>query len=329
MNQSIFQEAMRTVNERRVRAQAENERRFREVNEKLPQIAEINHQLAQTATKFFEVVKSGRDVEGRIEELRRQNEQAQEMSSRILTENGYPADYLDVRYTCEKCQDTGYFEGRYCECLQRAIASAGIARMNENAQLRLSTFEQFSLDYYRLPRTSEDKDTYETMQRVYHSCRKYADSFTVHSPSILFYGRTGVGKTHLSLAIADRVLAQGYDVIYDSIINLLSRVEREHFGREESELDTLSLLLGTDLLILDDLGTEWNTPFYVATIYNIVNTRINKGLPTIINTNLDLLDLRSRYEERIVSRLFAVYETMNIVGPDIRLLKKKQNGPAL
>jgi DNA replication protein DnaC len=125
------------------------------------------------------------------------------------------------------------------------------------------------------------------------------------------------------------VLGNGYEVVYDSIINLLQQVEREHFGRDKSEVDTLYLLLHVDLLILDDLGTEFDSPFYVSTVYNIINTRINRGLPTIINTNLDLLSIRRRYEERIVSRLFAVYECMHFEGADIRLLKKKNSEPLI
>ena len=114
-----------------------------------------------------------------------------------------------------------------------------------------------------------------------------------------------------------------------SIINLLDQVEKEHFGREKSDMDTLGLLLKVDLLILDDLGTEFNTSFNLSAIYNIINTRLNRGLPTIISTNLELMDLRNRYEERIMSRLFAVYETMHFIGSDIRLLKKKESKPSI
>lgn len=145
---------------------------------------------------------------------------------------------------------------------------------------------------------------------------------------MLFYGRTGLGKTHLSLAIAHDVLGKGYEVIYDSIINLLEQVEREHFGRAQVDgIDTMAILQSVDLLILDDLGAEFQSPFYVSAIYNIINTRLNRGLPTIISTNLEFIDIKKRYEERIVSRLFAVYETMHFIGSDIRLMKKKMQQP--
>ncbi|MBE6848307.1 MAG: DNA replication protein DnaC [Ruminococcus sp.] len=329
MNEQILQKALQTVATRRLYAKQENDRRYQEVNARIPQLAEINRQLAQTATKILDTLQSGEQVEQRLESLKRQNLEAQQLSASLLQANGYPTDYLDMHYICECCQDTGYTNGGYCECLKKLIASLGISRMNEYAQLTLASFDQFSLDYYRGKTDEQGQDCYATMYEVLRACRRYAADFSLQSPSLLFYGRTGLGKTHLSLSIASEVLSQGHEVIYDSIINLLQQVEREHFGREHSEMDTLYLLLHVDLLILDDLGTEFDTPFYISTIYNIINTRINRGLPTIINTNLDLVSIRRRYEERIVSRLFAVYECMHFVGSDIRLIKKKNSEPLI
>ena len=326
MNESVYQEAMQVIQSRRIRAQAENERRYAEINEKIPPIAEINAQLAQTSAKIFDILHQGGNVEEQIEELRRKNTEAQQFSAQLLVKYGYPADYLDMHYTCEKCQDTGFSGGAYCECLRHQIAAAGISRMNRTAQLSLCDFSDFSLDYYK-GTTAQGEDCYAAMKKVYNGAVHYADSFTKASPSLLFYGSSGLGKTHLSLAIAKKVIEKGYDVIYDSVINLLGQVEKEHFGRTDTNTDTLSLLLEADLLILDDLGTEFRTPFYVSTVYNIINTRLNRGLPTIISTNLEILDVHQIYEERIVSRLYAVYECYHFIGADIRL-QKKNSSPA-
>ena len=328
MNASVFEEALREIQLRRTRAQAENERRYAEINEKIPPIAEINAQLALTSTRIVSILQEGGDSQARLEELRRQNEQAQQISARLLVENGYPADYLDMHYTCEKCQDTGYSGGTYCECLRRRIAAAGVERMNRTAQLKLCDFSSFSLDYYKGAIAPDGTDCYAAMTKVFNMCVRYAETFSTDSPSLLFLGRSGLGKTHLSLSIANAVIQKGYDVIYDSVINLLGQVEKEHFGRGDADADTLSLLLEADLLILDDLGTEFSSPFYVSTIYNIINTRLNRGLPTIISTNLSYEEIRQSYEERIISRLFAVYRCYQFVGTDIRKLKMKSNGAA-
>lgn len=327
MNDLILQEAQRIVSSRRLYAKSENERRYQEVNARIPQLAEINRQLAQTAIKVLDTLKDGENIQQRLDVLQRQNLEAQEISKQLLASHGYAPDYLDMHYTCEKCQDTGYLHGGMCDCVKKLLATLAVNKMNEHAQLSLSSFDQFSLEYYRNKRDERNNDCYQVMESILRACQGYAQNFSTQSPSLLFYGNTGLGKTHLSLSIANEVLQKGYDVIYDSIINLLQQIEREHFGREKSDMDTLELLLQVDLLILDDLGTEFDTPFYVSTVYNIINTRINRGLPTIINTNLDHAGIRRRYEERIVSRLFAVYECLHFVGSDIRLMKKLNSAP--
>lgn len=327
MNEQVFSHALAAVQARRVAATTENERRFAEINRKVPQIAEINAQLATTASRIFAVLQEGESQEQRLEALKRENLEAQRIIAQLLQQNGYPADYLELHYHCETCNDTGYCDGHYCDCLQAEIASAAIRKMNANAQLKLAGFDTFSLDFYRGLTTPQGEDCYAVMRRIFEACKGYAAHFSKDSPSLLFYGRSGLGKTHLSLAIAHDVIAKGYDVIYDSIINLLEQIEREHFGRARDDNDTLNVLLNVELLILDDLGTEFTSPFYVSAIYNLVNTRLNRGLPTIISTNLDLSELRSRYEERIMSRLFAAYETMHFIGTDIRLQKKKLRKP--
>ena len=80
----------------------------------------------------------------------------------------------------------------------------------------------------------------------------------------------------------------------------------------------------SDLLILDDLGTEFDSSFYQSTIYNLINTRLNRSLPTIISTNLDFNGISNRYEERITSRIYANYSILRFVGQDVRIMKAQQ-----
>ena len=187
--------------------------------------------------------------------------------------------------------------------------------MNNNSQIKLSSFDTFNLSYY-------SGNDYHVMKRIFEFTRSYAETFRGNSGSILMFGKTGLGKTHLSLAIANEVLKKGYSVIYDSTINILRKIEKEHFGKN-SFADTLSLILDCDLLILDDLGTEYETPFYSSTIYNIINTRLNSDKPTIVSTNLDYAGIEKRYDERVVSRLCAVYTCLEFKGEDVRLQKRK------
>lgn len=319
MDNEIFESALAIISNRRAKAVQENDRRISEINEKIPQIREVNTQLFNTGKELIRIIASakGMDVSADINQLKSFNIGAQNMSRQLLADNGYPEDYLDIHYHCPHCQDTGYSGGTICECLKKLCGSLAANELNKNTQLQLSSFESFKLGYY-------PPEALPTMERILSFAQSYAEGFTPSSESILMFGKTGLGKTHLSLAIASRVLEKGYSVVYDSAINILRNIEREHFSREHST-DMIDLVMNTELLILDDLGTEYETPFYSSTIYNIINTRLNSGKPTIISTNLDYSGIRRRYDERVVSRITAVYTCMEFKGEDIRLIIKQNN----
>lgn len=313
-----FERALAAIQSRRTAAVAENQRRNAELAAKIPGIGELNRVLADTGKQLLSALQTGDRVQERIADIRKRNEEGQRIIRGLLVENGYPADYLDLHYTCSACDDTGYLRTGYCDCFKRELNRIAAESLNRQAQLTLSRFSDFSLDYYR----AGGEQCFATMENVLRFCKDYAAGFSLSSPSLLMLGKTGLGKTHLSLAIAAEVIDAGYQVVYDSVINLLHKIEREHFGRAADE-NTLGLLLSCDFLIMDDLGAEFDSGFYVSTVYNVINTRLNRGLPTIISTNLRHEEVQKKYEERIVSRLFACYTCLQFQGKDIRLMRQR------
>lgn len=319
MDSEIFDKAQSIMTYRRTSAVSQNEMRIREINEKIPQIKEVNDALFNTGKELIRIItqEKGSDINNKIEQLKNYNLGAQAMSRKLLVDNGYPENYLDIHYSCTRCNDTGYNGNQFCDCFKKLCGKLSADELNKNAQLKLSSFDTFSLSYYK-------GDDYFTLQRILEFTRQYAETFTPEAGSIFMFGRTGLGKTHLSLAIANKVLEKGYSVIYDSAINILRNIEREHFSREHTS-DMIELVMNTELLILDDLGTEYETQFYNATIYNIINTRLNSGKPTIISTNLDFAGISRRYDERVVSRIVSVYSCLEFKGEDVRLQLRKNN----
>jgi DNA replication protein DnaC len=178
------------------------------------------------------------------------------------------------------------------------------------------------LNYYSKSK-KDGISPYEKMKSVYNKCVKYAQTFDLDSLSLYFYGRTGLGKTHLSLAIANEAIKKGYTVVYGSVINFLNKIEKEKFGRAE-DLDTENMLIDVDLLILDDLGAEFTTALSTSVLYNIINSRICKGVPTIISSNLDFHELKERYPESVASRIIGTYTGVNFVGDDVRQIQNNE-----
>ena len=233
---------------------------------------------------------------------------------------------LLTKYSCKKCSDTGFYKGKPCECVRIAAAKIVYDELNRDVPLDNFTFDSFSLEYYSDKSENGALSPREVMSRIKDACERYAKNFSVDSDSILFYGATGLGKTHLSLAIANEVIRKGYSVVYSPIGRVLQKIENEHFSREQYGDMTLNSIIDCDLLIIDDLGTEFFTSFVNSTVYDIINTRQLSHKPTIINTNLSLAELESRYSDRIVSRISNVYKKFYFMGEDIRSIKSMPHG---
>lgn len=312
----IYEKALNIIQKRRIDAISENQRRIEEVNRDIPEINELNAHLYDTSHQIFKIISDGRNVEQKIAELRKSNFEIQGLIKSTLRNYNYPSDYLSIKYCCRDCNDTGYKDGHYCHCFMELVGKISADEMNKSSQIKLSSFDTFSLDYYQ-------GSDYDVMKRILERAKSFVENFGKENENIIMSGDTGLGKTHLSLAIANEVLKKGYSVIYDSAINILHKIEMEHFGRDKIN-DTLSLVNDVDLLILDDLGTEYSSPFYVSTVYNIINTRLNMSKSTIISTNLSTEEIKNRYSERVKSRLVTMYIAMQFKGKDVRLQKKQR-----
>jgi len=316
----LLEKARGILEERRKSAEEAAESRHREVIKKCPEIGVIENEIASAGLNIIKCLgMKSDDAKRYIDSLAEQNISAQEKKADLLKENGFDRDYLEIPYACKKCEDTGFADGKFCECHLKLLKQLACEELSKTSRLSLSSFDSFRLDYY-----SNESDR-EKMDDIFNYCKDYSADFSTESPNLYFYGDTGLGKTHLSLAIADKVVKKGYNVVYGSAQNLLSKIEREKFGKsDDPDGTTEEKLLDCDLLILDDLGAEFSTQFTVSAIYNIVNTRINAGLPTIISTNLEYEEIEKKYSQRIASRIIGNYVTIGFCGEDIRQIKANE-----
>ncbi len=309
------------LSERRSKAENIQRAHHSEVIAELPEIAKYEAQLSASGLALVKALGMGGDAAKYIDELSKLNLSVQDDIRRLLTASGYPADYLETPYVCKKCEDTGFCGGQSCECRKALLKAVAKSELEAVSPSRNCEFADFDLTLY----PAEVSPTYgisprSRMREIFEYCRCYADDFGKCSDSLFMHGATGLGKTHLSLAIANVVVEKGFEVIYGSAQNLLSSLEREKFGGGSGERE--KELLDCDLLIIDDLGSEFSTQFTVACIYNIINTRINLGKPVIISTNLTGEELEAKYTQRITSRIIGSYVSLLFIGKDIRQLKK-------
>ncbi len=320
-NREIYSAAMETLSRRRNEAAAQAAARREALIARRPRLREIEQEMAHAALRVTRAVLAGGDVEKQVDEIRRENLALQAEMAEILAEEGCPYPNFEPQYTCPRCGDTGYANGRMCTCLQELIKEEACRRLSSLASMPAASFDDLRLDYY--PDTPDPATGVAPRQRmadVLRFCRQYAEQFTPGAESLLLRGPTGTGKTHVSLAIARCVAGKGYAVVYGPAQLLLHQLEKEHFGRAEGNSE--DQMVDCDLLVLDDVGTEFSSPFYVSSLYNLINTRMLEGRATILSTNLNQNQLRERYGDPIASRITGTFLPLLFLGKDIRQQKR-------
>ncbi len=226
------------------------------------------------------------------------------------------AEVYDIAYDCPLCEDTGYVGGKVCECIKQLANHIMLSEFTREMPLDECRFENFDLKYY-----SEDgENARKRMTAILKLCKEYVLKFSPDtSENLLFMGQSGLGKTHLTLAIVSGVIEKGYTPIYGPAENLFSLIEKEKFTGENK--GSYEAMVNCDLLVIDDLGAEMVTSFSKSALYNLINTRLLSKKPTIINTNLSIKEIETLYTARVASRLIGNYNANRFLGDDIRQQK--------
>lgn len=314
-----YDKAQTILDRRKERATLEAQSRIDEISNEIPELKTIQTKLAQVGLNISKAFLTSKNPQAEIAKLRIESLALQDRKKKILKENGYSEDALSIKYTCPACEDTGFIGGRRCKCYINLLKEIERAKIEKIAPIDECTFESFDTNYY--PEEMDGVCPKKKAEIIKENCKRYATSFTKRSKSLLFMGNTGLGKTHLSLAIANVVINRGYSVIYGTAQNILRDLQNENFGRTDNLRYFENEILSTDLLILDDLGTEFKNQFTVSCLYNIINSRLCAKLPTIISTNYTFEELEEKYDQRITSRITGQYSTLILVGNDIRYIK--------
>lgn len=308
--------------------QAEHQRRTDKIYREIPEIETIDKTMRRQMSELVKLTLTRpKDLAERLDMLREANLDLQMRRAELLTEHSYPIDYLDDIVSCRICGDTGLVGDRLCSCMEKRYNRELTRELSGLLRDGDECFDRFDLDLYPdAPEQTSGVSPRSAMTIVYNACKSFAESFPDVSANLLLRGGSGLGKTFLSACIARTVSEKGFSVCYDTSVSALEAFERQKFSRipEEAEQAALRVerMLGCDLMILDDLGTEMVTPASVSALYTLVNTRLSRGKHTIISTNCTDEDLQRRYTPQIFSRLSGEFLELPFYGNDIRLIKK-------
>lgn len=294
-----------------------------EIYQKIPRIREIEESIssfsmAQAEKLFLSEERSSADPHA-LENLRRGLAALRREKELLLKQNGYPADYLEMHYTCPACQDTGYVGSRKCDCFRREEIRLLYSSSRLEEALAKENFSTLSFDVY-------DEEQRAAMPAIIDACRLFVQTFDGKFQNLMLYGPVGTGKTFLTNCIAKELLDRSHSVVYFTAFQLFELLSPSH--TEENDLRQRSeAVLDSDLLILDDLGTEMLNTFTVSRLFQVLNERALRRRSTIISTNLSLKDFRDLYSERIFSRITSSYTLLKFTGSDIRIRRKISGSP--
>lgn len=324
---AVLQRAQARLESAREQNERDSRARIAAVYARLPRLRQIDTELKKTAAKVYAAAfRAAQGPEEAVAELRKENLALQQERDWLLQAEGVDADDLSVTPICPHCGGSGYVGAAMCECLRELCRQEQKKELSSELGGARESFEKFRLELY--PDSFDPKlgtSPRTLMKKTYTDAVRYAQSFTPQAESLLFMGATGLGKTFLSGCIARAVAERGFSVCYVTAEALFSDFEEQKF-RPREDVDRTARYFVCELLILDDLGTEMTTQMTVSALYQLLNTRITEGRPTIVSTNLPVGDLERRYSAQIASRLLGCCTLYKFCGEDIRLKLRCAHG---
>ena len=310
------EEAYKKAAEQIKQAQKDKQRRYNMLlaaaYDSNPRLREIDREHAEVGARLVNAALSG----GKALDGLKKHSSALTLEKKLLLEK---ADIKEPTPDCPICGDTGYIGGKICGCVKRKAAEIMLSELSEEMPLENSRFDNFNLNYYK-DEDGKSGNPRRRMTAILKVCTEYVIGFDPKkSKNLLFMGSAGLGKTHLTLAIVSGLIEKDFVPVYGSAENLFAKIEKEKFSGENR--GAYESMTACDLLVIDDLGAEMATAFTKSALYNLVNTRLLSGRPTIINTNLSMKEIETRYTARISSRLIGSFDAYKFIGNDIRQQK--------
>lgn len=330
LNNSQYQTIMREYEQKQLRSRDTLARHYTEVYERLPQLKSLDESISILSVQYGKRLLGGDDTA--VESLKKELAILRKNKEDLLKAGGFPADYLELSYECSECRDTGYIGSKKCRCFKRAVSRLLYEQSNLKEILKKENFSTFSFNYYsdNFIDSKSARSSLAIMKDAFAACQDFVRTFEHQHKNLFLYGDVGVGKTFLSNCIAKELMDAGFSVIYYSAPSFFNMLAQSTFHKNDTDSQNVyEYIFDCDLLIIDDLGTEFTNSFVTSQLFTCINERLLGKKSTVISTNLSLDSLADLYTERSFSRITSNYIMLKLIGDDIRIKKKLMNREGL
>ncbi len=307
----------------------EYEIKLSELYAMFPEVKEIDDEISSLAVKHAaRIIREGITPEQAVESVRKEKAALEKRRNSILSDASYTDEFLP-HYDCDICKDTGFADGQKCKCYMEIMKKLMLSNVNGAKTIifdfEKDRFDNFSFEWYskEIVDSKINISPYENIKSVYKVCKDFCENFEKEAQNLYFYGSSGTGKTFLASCIANELVSKGHSVVYQSAYKLFQFMEDYKFCRIDRDTPLYDNIYNCDLLIIDDLGTEFSTAYTCSVLFDILNSRLLNEKSTIISSNLNLGNLERKYTDRVHSRVVGNFEMLRFLGDDIRILKKQ------
>lgn len=315
LTEEQFHEIQEILSDRRFRAEKNALEKQKEVLAKVEGYAALEEELRRTSVEAVEKAVGG-DATA-VQELRTAIRRIREKKEALLRNAGHSLEELEPQYSCTLCKDTGTYEGKKCNCFLKLQGEILYKQSKMGEILSRENFSAFQLERFdnlEVKAQTGNKTVRTYMKELRDYFYNYCQNYPENKGNFIFTGGTGTGKTFFLHCIAKALLDRGVSVLYftaEGLFRYFSRLMRE--GIEDEFVEEV------DVLLLDDLGTEFSNSFTASRFFNLLNQRILLRKTMLISTNLNFRELKDLYSDRVVSRMMSDYEIIPLYGRDLRL----------
>ena len=318
MREELLLELENEYGQLRAENEREEVRRLEKIRTEQPEI----YRLVQERRELvFGTMRKILDRNADTEGLPLKMEQLSAAIRTKLTENGFDADYLAPVYRCPICRDTGKAGDPVrepCVCFKKAYQRKLREKIGLGSE-KTETFALFNLDIFpdeKIP--GQNFTQRELMAHQKSICERWANEYP-NAPfrDLVLTGNTGLGKTFLLRAMAEKLIERDIHVLLVNAYQMLEMLRKSYFDNSSDAAE----LMDAEVLMIDDLGSEpMMQNITVEQLFHLINERQNKNKSTVISSNLDMAKFRERYSERIASRLrdSRYCKVISLLGKDIR-----------
>lgn len=319
MNNEIFESKLQ---KRPLLREKQREERIKRAYNSIPNLKEMVDERQKISIEILKKLVRGENVD-----LEKKNfENLQRQIDELLVSNNLGKDYLSFKYICDRCKDTGYVDGKACNCVKIDSFEERVKESGMLSEYRNKNFRNFNLKLFsgQTNIDGEFQDSREYMRKLSVFCKNYCDRPINTNFGLYLYGNTGTGKTYLSLSMVNYILENGGRVKFIRATDFFSVIYNynSHFYSTKKEVEEMiDILKNIDTLVIDDLGNEIRSRENTSFLSDILDYRIERGLKTVITTNIPFEYLSEIYDTRVASRIIGYFKKFEFPIEDLRLKK--------